>query len=219
MNYRCLILDHDDTVVDSTATVHYPAFLAFMKQFRGGTDVTLEQYFTYNFSPGVLPFFQEIIGLNEEELKAEEAFWRAYGRRHVPQAYPAMKDLLWKVREAGGLLCVVSHSFSDYVRRDYEANGLPEPDMLFGWEVPKAIRKPEPYSVLAILDRYDLRPEEVLVVDDLKPGYDMAAAAGVPFAAAGWAGDYPAVESFMRAHCEHYCRTIGELAALIGLNG
>ena len=27
---RCLILDHDDTVVDSTAHVHYPAFLAGM---------------------------------------------------------------------------------------------------------------------------------------------------------------------------------------------
>ena len=24
MRYRCLILDHDDTVVNSTATIHYP---------------------------------------------------------------------------------------------------------------------------------------------------------------------------------------------------
>ena len=91
--------------------------------------------------------------------------------------------------------------------------------MLFGWEVPKPIRKPEPHSVHAILERFGLRPEEVLVVDDLKPGYDMARAAGVPFAAAGWAGEYPAVESFMRANCEHYCKTIEDLAALIGLNG
>ncbi len=218
MNYKCLILDHDDTVVDSTATVHYPAFVAFMEQLRGGTDITLEQYFTYNFSPGVLPFFQEIIGLNEAEMKAEEAFWREFVRDHVPRAYPEMKELMWKARRAGSLLCVVSHSFSDYVRRDYEANGLPEPDMLFGWEVPKDIRKPEPHSVRAILERFSLRPEEVLVVDDLKPGFDMARAAGVPFAAAGWAGEYPEVEAYMRANCEQYCRTIEDLAALIGLN-
>jgi phosphoglycolate phosphatase/pyrophosphatase PpaX len=218
MNYKCLILDHDDTVVDSTATVHYPAFVAFMEQLRGGTDITLEQYFTYNFSPGVLPFFQEIIGLNEAEMKAEEAFWREFVRDHVPRAYPEMKKLMWQARRAGSLLCVVSHSFSDYVRRDYEANGLPEPDMLFGWEVPKDIRKPEPHSVRAILERFSLRPEEGLVVDDLKPGFDMARAAGVPFAAAGWAGEYPEVEAYMRANCEQYCRTIEDLAALIGLN-
>ena len=27
MKYKCLVLDHDDTVVDSTASIHYPAFL------------------------------------------------------------------------------------------------------------------------------------------------------------------------------------------------
>ena len=30
MKYRCLVVDHDDTVVDSTATVHYPSFREFM---------------------------------------------------------------------------------------------------------------------------------------------------------------------------------------------
>lgn len=30
------------------------------------------------------------------------------------------------------------------------------------------------------MEKYDLKPEELLVVDDLKPGYDMAHAAGVP---------------------------------------
>ena len=27
LRYSCLVLDHDDTVVDSIATVHYPSFL------------------------------------------------------------------------------------------------------------------------------------------------------------------------------------------------
>ena len=56
---------------------------------------------------------------------------------------------------------------------------------------------------------------EVLVVDDLKPGYDMARAAGVPFAAAAWAGDYPVVAAFMQAKCERYLKTVEELAALV----
>ena len=215
MKYKCIILDHDDTVVDSTATVHYPAFVAFMQQLRGGTDISLEDYFTYNLSPGVLPFFQKIVGLNDEEMQAEEAFWRDYVSRHVPRVYPEMKALLWEYKRAGGLICVTSHSFSDYIRRDYEANALPEPDMIFGWEVPHEKRKPQPHSVWAILDRFALEKEKVIVLDDLKPGYDMARAAGVPFAAAGWAGEYPLVEAFMREHSRYYCKTVEEFRRLI----
>ena len=33
---------------------------------------------------------------------------------------------------------------------------------------------------------YDLRPDELLMVDDLKPGFDMARAAGCDFIAAQW---------------------------------
>ena len=56
-----------------------------------------------------------------------------------------------------------------------------------------------------------LRPEELLVVDDLKPGYDMAKAAGVPFAAAGWANDIEPIERFMRENCGLYFKTVDEL--------
>ncbi len=215
MNYKALILDHDDTVVNSTATVHYPAFVAFMEQLRGGTDITLEQHFAWNFDPGVLPFFRDIVGLSEEEMVAEEAFWREYVRHHVPLVYPGMHSLMHRFKEAGGLLCVVSHSFGDYIRRDYIANALPEPDIVFGWETPEEVRKPKPHSVWEIETRFGLKPEEILVVDDLKPGYDMAREAGVPFAAAGWANDIPSIENFMRTHCARYCKTVEELNKLI----
>ncbi|MBO4873615.1 MAG: HAD family phosphatase [Lachnospiraceae bacterium] len=215
MTYRCLVLDHDDTVVNSTATIHYPAFVAFMEQLRGGTSLTLEEYFVYNFDPGVLPFFRDIVGLSDEEMVAEEAFWREYVKHHIPKAYPGMKELLWDYKNAGGILCVTSHSFGDYIRRDYAANGLPEPDLIFGWEVPKEIRKPEPHSLFEIEKRFGLQPEQLIVLDDLKPGYDMAKAAGVPFAAAGWAGDYPAIERFMRGNCDIYCKTIEEFRRLV----
>ena len=39
------------------------------------------------------------------------------------------------------------------------------------------------------------------MVDDLKPGYDMARAAGVPFAAACWAYDVPEIRAFMEENC------------------
>ena len=61
------------------------------------------------------------------------------------------------------------------------------------------------------MERLKVKPEEMLVVDDLKPGYDMALSAGVPFAAAGWANDIPEIEAFMRKNCGLYFKTIEEL--------
>ena len=36
LKYQCLVLDHDDTVTDSTAVIHYPAYLDAMRQMRPG---------------------------------------------------------------------------------------------------------------------------------------------------------------------------------------
>ena len=47
-----------------------------------------------------------------------------------------------------------------------------------------------------------LEKTDLLMLDDLKPGYDMARAAGVDFAAAGWAYDVPEIEAFMRKNCD-----------------
>jgi len=57
----------------------------------------------------------------------------------------------------------------------------------------------------------NLAPSDLLVVDDLKPGYDMSRAANVPFAAAGWANDIPRIETFMRQNCGRYCKTVEDL--------
>ena len=135
MKYRCLVLDHDDTVVNSTATIHYPAYVAYINQCKPGPLLTLEEYFSYNFDPGVIPMFRDICGLSEKEMEEEEAFWVEYVKDHIPLAYEGIKDILWKHKEQGGLICVVSHSFSHYILRDYEANGLPIPDKVFGWEL------------------------------------------------------------------------------------
>ena len=49
---------------------------------------------------------------------------------------------------------------------------------------------------------YGLSPSELLVVDDMKSGFDMAQARSVPFAWAGWGRqNLPEVAAFMKAHC------------------
>ena len=212
---RCLILDHDDTVVDSTAEVHYPCFVQYMNDRRGGTDVTLREYLEKNFDPGICAFFREELGFSEEEMRREQAYWNDFVQDRVPRAYDGIRELLEKQRAAGGYVTVVSHSLRENILRDWRQNGLGEPDVTYGWEVPRERRKPRPDCVFEILGTLGLRPEEALVIDDLKPGYEMARAAGVPFAAAGWAYDIPGIEDFMRRHSDRYCRTVAELDAYL----
>ena len=211
LKYPCLVLDHDDTTVNSTATVHYPAFVEFMKIYRPDLSMTLEEYFRYNFDPGVIPFFRDICGLTETEMKEEEIFWNRFVQDRVPEAYPGIREIIDEQKQRGGKVCVISHSFSRNIRRDYRKNGLAEPDMIFGWEALPEQRKPSVWPLEQIMKTFGFRPEEMLVVDDLKPGYDMARAAGIPFAAAGWANDIEEIEQFMRKNCGLYFKTVPEL--------
>ncbi len=215
LRYPCLVLDHDDTTVNSTATVHYPSFVEYMRLFHPDIHLTLEEYFRANFDPGVIALFTEICGMTEAEMHEEEKFWSAYVREHVPAAYPGIREILEEQRRRGGRIAVVSHSYTEYILRDYRENRLPEPDLIFGWESPKEQRKPSPWPLEQIRKQFGLAPEELLVVDDLKPGYDMARAAGVPFAAAGWANDIPEIERFMRQNCDRYFKTVQELRSFL----
>ncbi len=217
MNYKCLILDHDDTVMNSTATIHYPCFMEFMREKYPhlADNYTLESYFVKNFHPGVISLFRDEIGMSEEEMAKEEAYWANYVEKHVPASYPGMRELLLKFKAAGGIIVVDSHSLTRYIERDWRENALPTPDFIYGWDIPKENRKPSAYTVLDALKRFSLSKSEVLVVDDLKPGYDMARGAGVAFAAAGWAYDVPDIESFMRKNCDFYLKKISELDSLV----
>lgn len=215
MRYKCLVLDHDDTVVNSTATIHYPSFLAYLRRVRPGLHYTLEEYFDRNFDPGVLAFFGGELGFSEQEMAEEFRFWQEYVKTRVPEAYPGIREILERHRAAGGLIAVISHSISDNIRRDYRENSLPEPDAIYGWELAEEQRKPHPWPMQNLMLRFGLRPEEILMVDDLKPGYDMCRACGVPFAAAGWANDVPQIETFMRRNCDFYFKTVQELDAFL----
>jgi Predicted phosphatases len=211
LRYPCLVLDHDDTTVNSTATVHYPCFVEYMEKFFPDVHLSLEEYFLYNFDPGVIDMFTKICGLTWEQMLEEEAYWKEYAKRHIPGAYPGIREILEEQKARGGKVCVVSHSFTENILRDYRENGLPAPDLIFGWDSPPEERKPSPFPLHRIMEKLGMEPKELLVVDDLKPGYDMACAAGVPFAAAGWANDIPQIERFMRENCDRYFKTVEEL--------
>lgn len=215
MKYRCLVFDHDDTVVNSTAVIHHPCFQKYLSLRRPGMECSLERYFLKNFDPGFIQMCRDDYGMTDEDLADETQFWLSYVREHIPVAYLGIREIMERHKNSGGIIAVVSHSMKMNILRDYSFNGLPEPDEVFGWEQPPERRKPNPWPLLEIMREFDLKPSEVLMIDDLKPGYDMAAAAGIGFAAAGWANDITPIEVFMRENCPNYFKNVSELNAFL----
>lgn len=212
MKYKCLVFDHDDTVVNSTATIHQPCFQKYLDLRFPGRTCSFEEYLKMNFDLGFVEMCRKVYGMDDEMLLDETKFWQNYVENHIPTAYDGIRQIMERHKAEGGLICVSSWSFDFNIRRDYAANGLPEPDAVFGWELPVEKRKPDPYSLQEIMRRFDMSPSEILMLDDLKPGYDMASAVGADFAAVGWSNDIPEIEDFMRSNCAFYFKTIQELA-------
>ena len=193
MNYKCLILDHDDTTVDSTATIHYPSFISSMAVLRPEVSMSLEEYFQMNCDPGILNYYRDVVKLTEEEMRWEHSQWLAYAAAHTPKPFPGMKELMLEHKQNGGYICVVSHNLKENILRDYERNGLPAPDLIFGSDYPKEQQKPSTWPIEQIMEQLRLQKQDLLMVDDLLPGYEMAKNAGIAFAAACWAHDVASV--------------------------
>ena len=203
LKYKCLALDHDDTVVQSEATINYPCFCRFLEIYRPGVSYSLAEYVKdcSQMSFGIL--CKTRFSMTDEELYQEYLFWKAYMKEHIPEAFPGIGDVLRKYRNAGGKLCVVSMSSEENILRDYRAHFGFEPDQIYGCDLPEAQRKPSTYPLQQIQQQYSLSPHEILVIDDMKFAVSMARRAGCPIAFAGWSRkDFQEICLEMEKECD-----------------
>ena len=204
LRYKCLVLDHDDTVVQSEATVNHPFFIEFLKEYRPGMTISQQEYISGCFHPGYIEMCRQRFAFTDEELLTEYNGWKEYIRSHVPEAYPGIGKVIADFKRAGGIVCVVSQSAQENIARDYRIHFCLEPDAIYGWDLEPEHRKPNPWALHAIMEKYGLTPEDLLVVDDMKAAVGMARAAGTKIAFAGWGRkDFPHICSEMEAVCDY----------------
>jgi phosphoglycolate phosphatase-like HAD superfamily hydrolase len=212
MKYKCLILDHDDTSVESSPKIHYPAFRESMSVLRPQyQNITLEEYFIKNFEPGFSKFLIEELGFSRDEFMIEYKIWRTFTESRIPDFFPGFLDLLFRFKKSGGFIAVVSHSEKDMIVRDYKKHSNILPDIIFGWDNDENKRKPSAYPVKEILKAFSLSEKDVIVIDDLKPGMQMARGSNVAVAAAGWGHKIPVIAEFMKKNCDFYFNSVEEL--------
>lgn len=202
MKYPCLILDHDETVVQSETTIGYPCFCLTLRRLRPGATLTLEEYVQGCHELGFVDMCRQRFRFTDAELQEEYQDWMEYVRNHVPTPFPGIHKIIQQQKQAGGLICVVSHSSVKNITRDYEAHFGIQPDAVYGCDLPKEQQKPNPYPLLDIMQRYHLRPEELLVVDDMKLACQMAQPLDVSVAFAAWGKtEFPDIAREMRTLC------------------
>ena len=151
LRYRCLVLDHDDTVVRSAETVNYPQFLQLLTALRPGRRLTLEAYLTGSIDPGFHAMCRQWFGFTPEEMDWMFRAWQQYVQTHIPPAYDGIARVLRRQRALGGLLCVSSHSSPANITRDWQRHFGMTPDEIFGWELGPEKRKPSPYALQQIM--------------------------------------------------------------------
>ena len=203
LKYPCLVLDHDDTVVQSEATINYPYFCYILDQFRPGATITLSEYVEGCCNLGFADMCRKWYGFTEQELVEEYEGWQAYIVDHIPAPFPGIERIIRRQKEAGGLICVVSHSSDRNILRDYKTHFGILPDAIYSWDLPEHLRKPSTFPLEDIMAKYSLTPEQLLVVDDMKPAWEMASKAKVPIAFAAWGRkEYPAIAAEMTTLCD-----------------
>ena len=186
LKYPCLVLDHDDTVVQTEKTIGYPYFCYILDQFRPGEKISMKDYVRDCHEIGFAEMCRRRWDFTEQEQAAEYKGWMEYVMTHVPEIFPGIDRIVRRQKEEGGLVCVVSHSSVQNIRRDYSVHMGVQPDAIYGWDYPEELRKPNPFPLQDIMARYSLEPKDILVVDDMKLAWKMAEPLGVEVAFAAW---------------------------------
>ena len=204
LKYPCLVLDHDDTVVQTERSIGYPYFLEYLQRIRSGVQLSFQQYVLDCQNMLFPDMCREKWGFTEEEQREEYAGWQVYCRSHIPPIFPGIDRIIRRQKEEGGLVCVASLSSLDNITRDYMHHFGFLPDAIYHNDLPRHQRKPNPFPLEDLMERFHLEPKDILMVDDMKLGWTMADALGVHTAFSAWSRqEFPELMTEMKRICTY----------------
>lgn len=204
LKYKCLVLDHDDTVVQTEKTIGYPYFRDYVERIRPGMTLSFAEYVHDCNNMVFADMCRARWNMTEEELSEEYLGWKDYSRKNIPEVCPGIGDVIRRQKEMGGLVCVSSLSTSEIIERDFLHHFGFLPDAIYDYDLPVHQRKPNTYALTDLLERFQLKPQDILMVDDMKLGWQMAKAVGADTAFAGWSKtDFPELMEEMQGICDY----------------
>ena len=187
--------------------------MATLNELRPDVRWSLEEFMQYSFEPGFEALCSELLGFTPEEMARQEENWRAFSLTQEPPMFPGMAEPIRRQRARGGLVCGEPFR-GGYHCADYVKNCGFAPDLIFDGEQGPGRRKPSPWPLQEIMRVYGLAPGQLLMVDDLKPGWQMARAWRA-LCVWGWGSPVAAIHTFMRTGADHYFTRVEQLEELL----
>lgn len=215
--YDCLVLDHDDTTVDSTAHIHHPIYIELMKDMRPNiVPLDLDGFIDINMKGGVKQHYFNDLNFTEAEWEHSFKTWKEHPmRKIIPTFYEGMIEIIDDFRNAGGHVTVVSHSNAEAIESHYDHFKIQRPDMIIGATNNSDHNKPNVWPLEQIMKQYNLSSEQLIVVDDLAPGIEMSEKAGVDTVAANWGHKNP---NEFKTRCTYSVDKVKDLCQILYTN-
>ncbi|MFW5852734.1 MAG: HAD family hydrolase [Nanoarchaeota archaeon] len=214
LRYKCAVVDHDDTAVDSTRLIHYPIYRELLGEMRPDYEImSLDGFINMNRNQGIKRHYVEDLNFTEDEWKYAFELWLNHPlRKTIPSFYEGFIEIFEKFSSANGIFAVVSHSDENAIRMHYSNKGNLMPKFIVGANGNPDYNKPNSWPLDKIMEMYDVGSRDIIVVDDLEPGINMAEKRNVDTFGVGWSHENP--DSF-KERCTFYSDNIEDLEGVL----
>ena len=176
--YKLYVFDFDGTLVD-TRTDMARAYGSVA--YAAGRDVPSRQTIESVIGGGSVNAVRKLTGLDGDDLKPFlDAFKLLYDAVCADNTtvYEGAYDLLERLRAQGALLALVTMKYKTPTYKILKKHGFDMFDEVVTFDDIEK-RKPDPDSLIAMMDKYNVRPSEVLMIGDTVTDMRYATAAGV----------------------------------------
>jgi phosphoglycolate phosphatase-like HAD superfamily hydrolase len=221
VNYDLAIWDYDGTLVDSQHDVHYPIYLELMDSMRKNYSIVEEMvlspegFIHTNHTGGIKRHYVEDHGFSEEQWEFAFNYWkeRIMSDEFKPHFFEGIPALFERVRNAGIIPTIVSHSTEDSIRQNFSHHGVEAPEFIIGTTDDRSKNKPSAYPAVTIMQHYGVTPHAVVVIGDGADEMEMARNAGIENTI-GVGFDAPSPASFIK-RCSQHVTTPEDLETLL----
>ena len=219
INYKCAVIDHDDTAVDSSESIHYPIYLEIMSEIRPNIEpLTADGFIEMNRLSGIKRYYTEDLSFDGKEWNDAYDFWVSHPlRKTIPDFYKGFLEMFDLFKSNGGIVAVVSHSDEESIRMHYNSfSSSYLLDKVIGASKDPSNNKPYTLPLRNIIQEFNLSNYDIIVIDDLDPGIDMAVKMDVDTIGVGWSHENP--DTFKKK-CKFYADKVDDLENILFENG
>ncbi len=165
---QCLIFDHDDTLINSQETIHYPLFLETMDLLRPDLPKpSFKDFIVQSNHYGFEDYIRQVYGFSDAEVALEIDMWRTGVLKRQADIFDGLVPILNAFIKLGGILIVYTYSESQMIIRDYQRYFDFLPHEIIGFDQAKHMQKPNRLPILLALAKYGLTSKDCLIVDDM----------------------------------------------------